>query len=83
MSYLIAKRFHERGCIAVEEEQGPALDALIDFLSMRTQNTDIEILIVGNRETYGEFAPYRMIPTEKDFISAVLFMCDDNKNEVQ
>lgn len=25
MSYLIAKSFHERGCIAIEEEQGPAL----------------------------------------------------------
>lgn len=58
MSYLIAKRFHTQGCIAIEEKQGLALASLMDFLPTRTIDTDIEIMLVGNRETYGEYAPY-------------------------
>lgn len=47
------------------------------FLSLRTGGTNIGIMIVGNRETYGEYVPYHMMPSEKDFIDAVIDMCND------
>ncbi len=72
MCYLIAKKFNEPGCIAVETEGGKALANLVSYLGLKTLDKGIQILILSNPEVYGEYEPYHFVKTEKDFISKVL-----------
>ena len=36
MCYLIAKKFSEQGCLAVETEGGKALAGLVSYLGLKT-----------------------------------------------
>ncbi len=73
-SYLIAKKFSEEGCLAVQTEGGKALAGLVTYLGLRTLDKGIQILTVSDTETYGEYKPYTFVNTEKEFISKVLEM---------
>ena len=57
-SYLIAKKFSEEGCLAVQTEGGKALAGLVTYLGLRTLDKGIQILTVSDTETYGEYKPY-------------------------
>ena len=72
--YLIAKKFSEPGCLAVQTEAGKALANLVSYLGLRTLDKNIQILIVSDPAVYGEYRPYRMVSSEKEFISKVLDM---------
>lgn len=74
MCYLIAKKFNEKGCVAVEAERGKALSALVSYLGLKTLDKGIQILTVTDMDTFGEYKPYTIISTEKEFISKVLSM---------
>lgn len=74
MCYLIAKKFDEEGCLAVEVERGKALAALVTYLGLRTLNKGIQILTVSDMDTYGEYKPYHLIESEALFIQKVLNM---------
>lgn len=74
MCYLIAKKFSEQGCLAVETESGKALAGLVSYLGLKTLEKGIQILTVSDMETFGEYKPYHLVPTEKEFISKVLSM---------
>ena len=74
MCYLIAKKFSEQGCLAVRTESGKALSNLVSYLGLRTLSKGVQILTVSDMETYGEYKPYHLVSTEKDFISKVLEM---------
>lgn len=74
MCYLIAKKFDEVGCIAVEAKRDKALANLVSYLGLRTLDRGIQILTLSNPEMYGEYKPYRFVASEKDFIDNVLAM---------
>ncbi len=74
MCYLIAKKFEEPGCIALQTESGKALAALVSYLGYKTLDKGVQILTVSDTETYGEYKPYRFLDSEKDFIATVLDM---------
>ncbi len=74
MCYLIAKKFKDPGCLAVQTEGGKALAGLVSYLGFKTLDKGIQILTVSDPETYGEYKPYRYVSTEKEFINEVLDM---------
>ena len=74
MCYLLAKKFGERGCLAIEAERGKTLSALVSYLGRKTLDRGVQILTVSDMDTYGEYKPYNLIHDESDFISRVLAM---------
>ena len=72
MCYLIAKKVNERGCLAVKTEYGKALAGLVDYLTLKTIDDGIQILTVSDPEGYGEYKPYHLVDSERDFIHQVL-----------
>ena len=74
MCYLIAKKFEEEGCLAVQTEGGKALAGLVSYLGLRTLDKGVQILTVSSMDAYGEYKPYHLVTTEKEFISKVLDM---------
>lgn len=74
MCYLIAKKYSEKGCLAVKTESGKALAHLVAYLSIKTMDKGIQILTVSDTETYSEYQPYRFLESEKEFISKILEM---------
>lgn len=74
MCFLIAKKFDEPGCIAVETESGKELASLVSYLGKKTLEKNIQILTVSNPEIYGEYKPYHMLKTKNEFINKVLSM---------
>lgn len=74
MCLLIAKKHSEEGCIAVEAERGKALASLVSYLGIKTLDKGIQILTVSDKNVYGEYKPYTIVPTEQEFISKVLSM---------
>ena len=75
MCYLIAKKYSERGCIAVQTESGKHLAALVSYLGLKTLDQGIQILTLSNPDVYGEYGPYRYVSTEQEFITEVFAMC--------
>lgn len=74
MSYLVAKKFNDVGCLAVETEGGKALGHLVGYLGLRTLDKGVQILTVSSPEMFGEYKPYHFVSSEKEFISKVLDM---------
>ena len=78
MCYLIAKKFDEVGCVALQTELGKNHRYLCDFLTSRTLGKGIEILTVSNPEMYGEYKPYHFVASEVEFIHKVYEMIGDD-----
>lgn len=74
MCYLVAKKFSDEGCIAVQVESGKALASLVSYLGYKTLDKGVQILTVSDTETYGEYKPYSFVSSEKEFIVKVLEM---------
>ena len=52
MSYLVAVKPGEEGCLAVKMEGGPALAGLATYLGLRTLDTGIEIMTISPPDAY-------------------------------
>lgn len=74
MCYLIAKKFNDHGCLAVQSEYGSRLASLVDDLSRKTEGKDIQILTISSKTAFDEYAPFKDISCEEEFISEVLSM---------
>ena len=74
MCYLVAKKFDQYGCIAVEASRGKELAKLVTDLGKRTSEKDIQILTVSSMEAYGEYKPYAVLGSQDEFIQKVLSM---------
>lgn len=71
MCYLIAKKFDDVGCVALQTEHGPHL---VDFETklMRSVGYDkIQLVVISRPSAYGEYEPYSFVDTEQDFEIAV------------
>ena len=72
MSYLIATKNDENGCIALKHEHNAALAHLHGWLAQKTLGKGIKFLLVHNPQMYSEYAPYRIKDNELVFIATVL-----------
>ena len=57
MCYLIAKRFDEPGCFAVQAEGGKPLAQLVSYLGLKLLDKGVQILTVSDPQAYGEYKP--------------------------
>jgi hypothetical protein len=74
MCYLIAKKFYDHGCIALQTNFGQDLKYLSDYLKSRTVGKGIQIVTINNILGYPEYKPYTLIDNEKEFVILVLEM---------
>lgn len=74
MCYLIAKKFDEVGCLAVETTGGKALGGLVTYLGNRMLDKVVQIVTVTDMDTFGEYKPYHLVESESEFITRVLAM---------
>lgn len=74
MCYLIAKKFNDHGCLALQTNFGKDLKYLSDYLTSRTVGKGIQIVTITNVNGYPEYKPYEIIDNEKDFVNKVLSM---------
>lgn len=69
MCYLIATKLGQRGCIGVEMSDGKKIASLSQYLS--SCKPELQIVTVGNKEAYKEYAPYDICCNELEFINKV------------
>jgi len=69
---LLAKKYREPGCIAVQVERNETTGALVEYLSRKSLRAEIQIVIVSSMEMFGEYKPYHVLESEKEFIDKVL-----------
>ncbi|MCC0784528.1 hypothetical protein IR152_15950 [Clostridioides sp. ES-S-0108-01] len=74
MCYIIAKKFDDVGCLALRTEQGEKLGALTEYLSLATLEKNVQIVVLGDTKSFGEYEPYKFLDNEGDFIYQVLKM---------
>ena len=71
MCFLIAKKFNDIGCLALQTSHG---QHLVDFkkkLISEIGTDRIQLVTVSRPSAYGEYEPYQFIDTEKEFEQAV------------
>ena len=71
MCYLIAKRFGDLGCVALQTEHGPHL---VDFETKLMKSIGckkIQLVVISRPSAYGEYEPYSFVDTEQEFETAV------------
>ena len=71
MSYLVAKKYDVPGCIAVKVKRGKALAEIVIELGRTYAGQNIQILTVSSIEAYGEYGPYTVLGSMKEFIYEV------------
>ena len=74
MTYPIAKKFDQPGCLAVKTEPGKELAELVSTLGKKYIDRDIQILTLSNPETFGEYRPYQFVETLDEFIEKIKIM---------
>ena len=71
MCYLIAKDRDGHGCYALKTKHGKHLVEMKRELNKAVGLKGIQIVTISRPVAYGEYAPYRFIETEQEFISLV------------
>lgn len=66
MCYLIAKRMHKPGCIALQTEPGEEMAKFADRIQEKL-GYDIEIITISRPTAYGEYKPYRFVYSYEEF----------------
>lgn len=71
MCYLIAKKFGDAGCVALQTEHG---QHLVDFETKLMESVGydkIQLVVISRPSVYGEYEPYSFVNTEQEFETAV------------
>lgn len=71
MSYLVAKRYNERGCIAIEVKPSRELAQIISKLGWKYLDEGIEIFTVSDPTVYGEYGPYHYFSDMDKFLEEI------------
>ena len=74
MCYLVAKKFNEIGCIALQTTHGEHLVEFMDKLMDKAGKDEIQLVIISRPSAYGEYEPYHFVETEEEFEKKVLEM---------
>lgn len=73
MSYLVAAKKNEPGCIVVEVKRSKA-KGLVSYLGFVSSTKGIRLLLIGDPADNPEFAPYQFAASVDDFIAKVMEM---------
>ncbi len=71
MCYLIAKKFNDAGCLALQTEHGQHLANFKKRLIKAVGYDTIQFVTISRPSAYGEYEPYHFLETEQEFEEAV------------
>lgn len=71
MCYLIAKKFDDIGCLAMQMTHGQHLADFKERLMQTVGYDSIQLVTISRPSAYGEYEPYRFVETEQEFKEAV------------
>ena len=71
MCYLIAKRFGDLGCVALQTEHGPHLADFETRLMKSVRLDTVQLVVISRPSAYGEYEPYSFVDTEQEFETVV------------
>lgn len=71
MCYLIAKKFNDVGCLALQTEQGQYLAEFKRKLISEIGAEKIQLVTISRPSAYEEYEPYRFVDTEQEFEKAI------------
>lgn len=77
MCYLVAKNKSEHGCYVMPAQLGTHLAEMTSSLDKKVAHKGIQLVTISRPEAYGEYAPYRLIKDEDEFIRLVLSMAGE------
>jgi hypothetical protein len=78
MCYLVAKKFKDVGCIALQTSHG---QHLVDFKKKLIDSIgyeDVQLVTISRPSAYGEYKPYHFVDTEQEFEREVLKLRDES-----
>lgn len=71
MCYIVAVNPNKEGCFAIRQKTQDSLLGFWDKLNQLVGQKPIEIIVISRPSAYGEYAPYRMVEGEDEFIQKV------------
>ncbi|MCM1252067.1 MAG: hypothetical protein NC321_04540 [Clostridium sp.] len=71
MCYLIAKKFDDTGCFALQTTHGSHLVDFKEHLIQEIGDEQIQLVTISRPSAYGEYEPYHFVDTEQEFEQAV------------
>ena len=74
MCYLIAKKFGDIGCVALQTSHGQHLADFKKRLVRVVGCGRSQLVTISRPSAYGEYEPYRFLETEQEFEEAVRHM---------
>ena len=74
MCYLIAKKYNQRGCIALETQRSKELAAPVSDLGLKTLDRGVQIVTVSDMDVFGEYKPYDLLRSEAEFVRQALLL---------
>lgn len=72
MCYLIAKKFDEKGCIAVKTKHGKALADFTENLQKQIGANGVQLVTISRPSAYVEYEPYEIMESKEKFQERVL-----------
>ena len=71
MCYLVAKKFNDVGCLALQTSHGKHLADFKKKLIKAVGYDTIQLITISRPSAYGEYEPYHFLETEQEFEAAV------------
>ena len=71
MCYLIAKKFDDTGCFALQTTHGEHLADFKERLMQEIGYDQIQLVTISRPSAYGEYEPYHFVDTEQEFEQVV------------
>ncbi len=67
MCYLVAKKFNEVGCIALQTTHGQHLADFKKKLMKEIEIEKIQLVTISRPSAFGKYEPYHFVDTEYEF----------------
>lgn len=67
MCYLIAKKFNDVGCLALQTDHGQHLADFKKKLITEIGTDKIQLVTISRPSAFGEYEPYSFVDTEQEF----------------
>ena len=67
MCYLIAKKFNDVGCLALQTNHGQHLVDFTKKLITEIGTDKVQLITISRPSAFGEYEPYSFVDTEQEF----------------
>ncbi len=67
MCYLVAKKFEDKGCIAVKTRHGKSLADFTKHLQKQLGENGVQLVTISRPSAYGEYEPYEILENTEVF----------------